>query len=263
MIAVPREAATLVLMRDRPGDAPEVLMVQRHGQDAFAAGAYVFPGGVLESEDWSPQALSLCEGLSPESAAARLSLVEKPERALGYYLAAIRETFEEIGILLVKPRPGAAAPEPGEGALRVGREAVRGGKGAFWGWLRECGLRPAVENLAYFAHWITPAGRPKRFDTRFFLAPVPSDARPEPDLEEIVDCLWITPAEAIAAERGKRMRMLNATVKNLEVLAEFASTAEALESLGRCEVPAILPKLVPQGDGYRVVLPWEPGYDLV
>jgi 8-oxo-dGTP pyrophosphatase MutT (NUDIX family) len=190
-------------------------------------------------------------------------LAGDPERALGYYLAAIRETFEEVGILLAKARSGAAATPLDATALRAGREAVRGGKGAFWSWLRECGLRPAVEDLAYFAHWITPAGRPKRFDTRFFLAPVSPHVRPEPDQEEIVNCVWIAPAGAIAAERGQRMRMVNATVKNLELLAEFGSTSEALAGLGNRAVPTIMPKLVPQGDGYRIVHPWEPGYESV
>jgi len=254
--AVPREASTLVLMRD-PG--AEVLMVQRHGQDSFAGGAYVFPGGVLEDADCSDPALALCGPEAIHHAAARLGLEGEPERALGYYLAAIRETFEEIGVLLAKPSSGSRGPDPE--TLQAARNRAQGDARAFWSWLEGSGLRPAVEDLTYFAHWITPAARPKRFDTRFFLASAPRDIHAEPDRKEIVDWRWIAPFDAMEAERAGRMRMVNATVKNLELLSEFGSAAEAREGLRKREVAAILPKLVPQGEGYRIVHPWEPGYD--
>jgi 8-oxo-dGTP pyrophosphatase MutT (NUDIX family) len=260
VIAVPRAAATVVLMRDRPGAPPQVLMVRRHGGDSFAADAYVFPGGVLEAEDRSTEALALTAALAPD-ATSRLNLEAEPQLALAFHLAAIRETFEEVGILLARPAAGAAFPDAAE--LRSVRGAMQKGRAPFWAWLRERGLRPAVEDLTYFAHWITPAARPKRFDTRFFLAAAGDEANPEPDREEIVECLWISPAEAVAAERDGRMHMINATVKNLELLSGFSRAAEAVEVLRRRDVPTILPKLVPQGDGYRIVHPWEPGYDLV
>jgi len=260
----PREAATLVLMRDRHGAQPEVLMVQRHGQDVFAAGAFVFPGGVLEESDWSPEAIRLSDRLSTSQAHATLATVPEPDRALGFYLAAIRETFEEVGVLLARSEsgepwnPAAFPPE----RLRETRDALREGRLSFSGWLRDSRLRPAIESLVYFAHWVTPVGRPKRFDTRFFLSSAEEGIAVEPDQTEIVAYRWITPADAIAAYEQKTMRMVNATVKNLELLAEFGSVQEALAALRRRAVRAIRPRLVPLPDGgVRILLPWDPGYE--
>ena len=127
MTDTPRESATLVLMRDRGSGAPEVLMVQRHANDAFAGGAFVFPGGVLEESDCAPESLALSEGLSPEAARAALGSVESGGRALGFYLAAIRETFEEVGVLLARTAAGdpwRPSPEQAE-PLRRARSELR------------------------------------------------------------------------------------------------------------------------------------------
>jgi 8-oxo-dGTP pyrophosphatase MutT (NUDIX family) len=255
-----REAATLVLMRDRPGAAPEVLLVKRLGKDRFA-GAFVFPGGILESRDCSAEALVLCAGLRPEDAARILGTADSGERALGYFVAAIRETFEEVGILLARDRDGRPWQAHPRECLSAAREGLRERRLDFIQWLAGLGLRPAVEDLAYFAHWITPQALPKRFDTRFFLAGVDGDSVPEPDRAEIADCRWIAPQEALAEQEGGSMRMVNATVKTLEMLAGFTTVAEARRALCAREITAIRPKAVPEGADFRVVNPWEPGYD--
>ena len=138
---------------------------------------------------------------------------------------------------------------------------MRDGRLSFTRWLAGRGLRPAIEDVAYFAHWITPEGLSRRFDTRFFLAVADSGAVAVPDQAEIVDCRWIAPADALAAHRRQNMQMGNATVKSLELLATFSRVEEAREQLGGREVVAIRPKLAPHGNGHRVVNPWEPGYD--
>jgi 8-oxo-dGTP pyrophosphatase MutT (NUDIX family) len=259
----PRESATLVLMRERPGAAPEVLLVRRHGRNAVAAGAFVFPGGLLEQQDYAGDALALSACLDPDEAARILGTALSRERALGHFMAAIRETFEEVGILLARDRLGRPwRPKADEAAdLNAARAAMRAGRFTFAQWLEQRGLRPAVGDLAYFAHWITPQAMARRFDTRFFLAEVDADASAEPDQTEVVECRWIAASDALAAYRDRTMQMVNATVKNLELIAEFSSAAEAREHLRERRITAIMPKAVPQGDGFRIVNPWEAGYD--
>ena len=138
---------------------------------------------------------------------------------------------------------------------------MRDGRLSFTRWLAGRGLRPAIEDVAYFAHWITPEGLSRRFDTRFFLAVADSGAVAVPDQAEIVDCRWIAPADALVDHRRHSLQLVNATEKTLELLATFASLGEAREHLGGREVTAIRPKLAPHGNGHRVVNPWEPGYD--
>jgi 8-oxo-dGTP pyrophosphatase MutT (NUDIX family) len=262
MTAPLREAATVVLMRDRPGAAPEVLLVQRsQGKDAFAGGAFVFPGGILERQDHTPEAVALCTGLRPEDAARILGTSDDSERALGYFVAAIRETFEEVGILLARDRGGSPWRPPHDETLGAARAALRDRRLDFVRWLTERELRLAVEDLSYFAHWITPQALPKRFDTRFFLAAVDAAAVAEPDHAEVVGCRWISPADALAAHRAGDLRMVNATEKTLEMLVDFPGVAEARERLTSRKITAIRPKTVPHGAGFRVVNPWEPGYD--
>ena len=263
-----REAATLVMMRDRGGvgGTPEVLMAQRHARDAFAAGAFVFPGGVLEEFDHTPAAVAASPELSPRQAHESIETAKSPERALGFYIAAIRETFEEVGALLTKPNGGGSPQiEPeAAGQLKAARDAMRRGELSFVEWLSGRGLRPATEELVYFAHWITPEARPKRFDTRFFLADGSADHAIVPDEVEIVECRWITPREAIEAYRAEKMRMVGATVKNLELLTMFGSTRQALTELRKREVRPVLPRLVPlDGGNFRAVMPWDAEYDSV
>lgn len=258
MVAALREAATLVLMRDRPGAAPEVMLVQRHDRNATAGGAFVFPGGILEPQDYAPETFSLCAGLQPDEAAALLRA--DASRALGYFVAAIRESFEEAGILLAKDR----SDRPWQAAVdetRAVREALRAGSLAFVHWLAQQGVRPAVEELTYFAHWITPEVLPRRFDTRFFLAALEAETEAEPDHHEVVACRWISAADALAAHRSKTLSLVNATIKTLELLAEFASVSDAKTQLGRREIVAVRPKGVREGNGYRIINPGEPGYD--
>ncbi len=260
MTPLPRESATLVPMRERPGAAPEVLLVQRHAKVRSAAGAFVFPGGILEPQDYAPETIALCAGMRTDQAAKLLGTVESPERALGYFYAAIRETFEEVGILLARDRSDRSWHAKAA-ALREARAVSRERGQTLARWLSERALRPAVEDLVYFAHWITPVGIALRYDTRFFLVVVDAASVAEPDHEEIVDCRWITPADALAAYHGQTMQMINATVRNLELLAAFASANEACERLRGRTVSAVTPKMVPHADGVRFVHPWEPGYD--
>jgi 8-oxo-dGTP pyrophosphatase MutT (NUDIX family) len=283
-VAVPRPAATVVLMRDRAGGPgrrgrPEVLLVERHGASAFGAGAYVFPGGIVEPGDGGPEAARLSPGLTPAQAAARMPDLADPHAALGHFVAAIRETFEEALVLLAEAPEGAqAAPAP-EGAqaapaperaqaalpstaeLEAVRARLHAGTAEFVPWLAQQGLRLATQRLVYFAHWITPEGVPLRFSARFFLVRAPEGAEVVPDRQEVLQHRWLEPAEAIAMRARGAIHLMDPTVRNLELLGRFASTDEAVRELGRREVRAIQPKLRRNADGTRRILyPWDPDY---
>ncbi|HEU0012105.1 MAG TPA: NUDIX domain-containing protein, partial [Longimicrobium sp.] len=191
-----RPAATVVLVRDGE-QGPEVLLLRRHRRSGFAAGAWVFPGGVVDAEDQSPAALARLAGPSPAEWAARLGLEDAGEAA-GYVVAALREAFEETGILLARGAPALASE-----ALEDARQALlEAGEG-----MGQVAERLGIEldgGVAYVAHWITPEPEPRRYDTRFFLARVPAGAECVPHAPELVDAAWLPPAEALRRfERGE------------------------------------------------------------
>src|SRR5438445_12408420 len=217
----PSAAATLVLVRDRPPSAVETLLLQRHAKSKFAAGDYVFAGGKVETDDMPADGARFCRGLTAETASARLGGDLSPREALSYWADAIREAFEEVGILL--------AYGPDDELLRITadrreryaayRSATQKANPAFFDMLRAEKLTLATDRLAYFAHWITPEEQPLRFDTRFFAAVMPPGQEPVVDGHETVDLKWLTPAEAMAALKRKEISLRFPTIKNLELVA--------------------------------------------
>ena len=255
-----RDASTVVLMRDSDGGqgSPEVLLMRRHAKANFGAGAYVFPGGMLEAQDYSPEVLSLAMGMSVGEAAREMPEVEPPERAMGLRIAAFRETFEEAGVVLAKREDGAwFHPTPEEAEIM---HTARGDE-EYYGLVRRLGLRLPMDDLIYFGHWITPEIRPLRFDTRFFLLPVTEHLEAMPDWQEVVDEIWVGPEEAVALARQGKLRVMNPTVTNLEWLAEYHTTAEAVAALRQKTVETIRPKIVATPEGKeRIVQPWDEDY---
>jgi glyoxylase-like metal-dependent hydrolase (beta-lactamase superfamily II)/8-oxo-dGTP pyrophosphatase MutT (NUDIX family) len=216
-VQVPRPSATLVLLRPGPQGA-EVLMLQRARNAVFLGGAYVFPGGALEPQDADERVLRRVRGLSAEQANARLGL---DSSALSYYVAAIRESFEEAGVLLVQNADG--SPVTADRAASLLRYRQR----PFAELLEAENLLVPGDALAYFGHWVTPAGRPRRFDTRFFVALAPEGQAGSADATETVHDVWLRPAEAI--ERGARgeIEVAFATKYTLNDLARFADPKDA------------------------------------
>lgn len=259
-VASASRAATLVLLRDRPGGGVETLLVQRHRRSRFAGGDYVFPGGKLEADDMPPDAERFCRGLGDPAVERRLRAGMSAADALGFGVGAIREAFEEVGLLLAYRRDGALLRldrEDGD-RFRAHRAACQVANRAFFDLLRAEDLTLATDRLVYFAHWITPEENPIRFDTRFFAAPAPPGQEPDPDGTEIVAARWLSPAEALAARERGEISLRTPTVKNLEILAEGQTTEALLASLGRREVPTIRPRVLTV-DGKPVpVLPGDP-----
>lgn len=258
---IPSPAATLVLLRDRRGGPAEILLIQRHGKSKFAAGDYVFAGGKVEADDIPEDVERFCRGLTPEEASARLGGDLPPRRALGYWVGAIREAFEEVGVLLAYDARGDFVRFTAENRDRfeAHRTACQAANPAFFTMLRAEGLTLATDRLTYFAHWITPEEQPLRFETRFFAAVAPPQQEPEVDGHEIVALRWLTAAEAFEALKRKEITLRLPTIKNLELLQSGGGRiADILSALRGRAVPTIRPRVL-QVDGKPVpVLPGDP-----
>jgi len=250
--AAARPAATIVLMRDSPNGL-EVFMVVRHHAIDFASGALVFPGGRVDENDFALAGnAALCpnpEGLATED--------------LAFRLAAIRETFEECGVLFARPSHTIALidGETLRSVERSHRAPLAEGRIGFDSVLTAHDLLPATDLLTYFAHWITPRHQPKRYDTHFFLAEAPPEHLAVHDGSESVDSVWITPRQALADTVAGRFKLVFATQMNLMKLAGYSTVVEAIAAARAATVVTVLPE-VSQIDGTRRVLrvPLEAGY---
>jgi 8-oxo-dGTP pyrophosphatase MutT (NUDIX family) len=255
----PAPAATLVLLRDRAGGGVETLLIQRHHGSRFAAGDFVFPGGRVEPGDAPDDAESWCAGPPPAEAARILGLERGAAGAFGYWVGAIREAFEEVGVLLARG-PGGRHPRTGETRFVDHRRACQRDHRAFWSMLRAEELRLATDGLAYIAHWITPEENPIRFDTRFFVAEMPADQEAVADEGEIIAVRWISPAEAMAAVRRKEISCRLPTLTNLRLFDGAPSAAEAIRRVAGRPVTTIRPRVISDNGVRRALLPGDPGY---
>jgi 8-oxo-dGTP pyrophosphatase MutT (NUDIX family) len=263
-----RPAATVMLVRDGEGQeggesSLEVLMVRRNLNSDFVGGAYVFPGGSVDLADGGSEAEAACQGRSDAEASALLGV---ETGGLAYWVAVLRETFEEAGLLLAERLGGPAllAGDPEEEARFVReRAAVNAGTRRFLDLCRDEHLRLAVGDVHYFAHWITPRGAPRRFDTRFFVAPAPSGQRAAHDAGETIAEAWISPQAALAGHREGVFEMIFPTIRNLQAISRFTSSAELLAAAAAASssVPTIEPRVVADGNGVRIVLPGDDGFD--
>jgi 8-oxo-dGTP pyrophosphatase MutT (NUDIX family) len=251
--ATPRASATVLLLRDGARGL-EVLMVERHHQIDFVGGALVFPGGQVDAADADPALAARCAGVAGLSA---------PERALR--VAAIRETFEEAGVLLARRRGarGLVDAETLRGIEERQRAALHGGERSLAEVAEREDLELACDALVPFAHWITPLFMPKRFDTWFFLVEAPPDHVALHDGHESVDSLWITPADADAERSAGRRSIIFPTLLNLRKLGRARSVAEAFAAARREPIVTVLPRVEPRGDTPTLVLPADAGYEVV
>lgn len=264
MTAIPRDAATVIIIRDVDHPLPgiEILMVRRHGRSQFAGNAYVFPGGVMEESDYEPQMESLCSGLTFQQAKGIIKDTLYPERALGFFIAAIRETFEEVGILLAYHDSHELLSFDEERATRFAsyRTKIQENLISFKEMILKERLTLAVDQLGYFAHWITPEAAPIRFDTHFFIAHAPPGQVPVHDAIETTEQLWISPQEALERHKQNRFPMLPPTVSNLRILAGLSSVNQAIASTQNKEIHTILPRFVLEDGKTRVLMPWDDDY---
>jgi len=196
----PRPAATIILLRDASA-GPEVFMLQRTRGAVFLPGAYVFPGGGIDAADRDPRAARRVTGLTDEQASAKLGFASG---GLAYWIAAARECFEEAGILLAVDRAGAPVAPRRVEAIEHWRAPLNAGERSFTDLLEAEGLFVPADEIVYFSHWITAAGRPRRFNTRFFVARAPLGQDGAHDASETVHSVWVSPREALARRAGTK-----------------------------------------------------------
>jgi 8-oxo-dGTP pyrophosphatase MutT (NUDIX family) len=240
-LAVPVPAASVILLRDLAASGVEAYMLRRPARSSFAADAVVFPGGALDPGDASPASLGCAPGLDPRAAAARLGLdgEDAPRRGVALHLCAVRELFEEAGILLGRHAGGGELGPQDADRLASARAALLAG-GDLGGVLLAHGLEPAPERLRYVAHFITPAGAPRRYDTHFFLTTAPAGQEAAAHPGEAVDGGWEVPAALLERHAGDRTALMVPTRILLAELADQPSAAAAAADLGSRPVAEIL-----------------------
>jgi 8-oxo-dGTP pyrophosphatase MutT (NUDIX family) len=255
--AVPaRPAATVLLVRDADPSGVEVFVLRRTAKASFAADMYVFPGGRVDDVDHAAELEPYCDGLDDATASARLGI---DKGGLAYWVAAVRECFEEAGVLLARRRDGSPLVID-----EADRAAVHGGVLSMEQLCKRDDLVLDLTSIRYIAHWVTPVGEgARRFDTRFFLAAAPEDQEGVHDDAELVHSMWVRPADAVGRAEAGELLMMPPTVANLRFVAECADAHAALaiaDAVGT--PPRILPKLRPSADGSRQVsLPGDHDYD--
>ncbi|WCO66588.1 NUDIX domain-containing protein [Iamia majanohamensis] len=259
-----RDAATVLIVRDGD-DGLEVFMLRRNLRSDFVGGAYVFPGGAVDPPDRSLDLERWCEGRSDAEASTRLGV---DEGGLAFWVAAIRESFEESGVLLAYGPDGEMVrlDDPATAERFVAhRRAVDDGERSMLSVCEEEDLRLAVDTMWYFGHWITPEGAPRRYDTRFFLAAAPPRQTPVHDDREAIANLWIRPADALARHAAGDLAMLPPTLASLRAIEPSATAAEALAAAAELvDVPTVQPRVVMDEGGVRIVMPgddeWDDGF---
>ena len=250
--AAVRPASTILLLRDG-ADGMEVFMVVRHHQIDFASGALVFPGGSIDADDHE-----IAKDPALHGSAGGLDAL-----GLAFRVGAVRETFEECGILLArdaKSRELVDATRAGEIETRH-RAALNKGERAFSDILKTEGIVPALDALVPFAHWITPLGMPKRFDTHFYIAVAPADQLGAHDGTESVDSVWVNPNAAVEGAKTGKFKLVFATERNLIKLGKQSTTAATLDAARKERVVTVLPEVIRGETSRQLKIPAEAGYD--
>jgi 8-oxo-dGTP pyrophosphatase MutT (NUDIX family) len=222
-----------MLVRDAPDHrgGVEVFMLRRNLSSVFVAGASVFPGGAVDDDDRGEEMSVLVDGIDDARASAPLG---RSRGGLGFWVAAIRESFEEAGVLLARDaRTGAPASPEVVARLASARGAVASGERSFAALVRDAGLVLDGGCLRVFGHWITPDPAPRRYDTWFFLALAPEGhAYTHDDLETIAST-WVRPVDALARARRRELELIYPTYRSVEALSRFPTTGELFAAVDR------------------------------
>jgi len=259
-------AATVMLLRD--GDAGvEVFMLRRTLSAAFAGGQFVFPGGKVDGEDHSERLEPVCDGLNDASASERLGL---DHGGLAWLVAAVRECFEEAGVLLARRSDASEAVRFGvdldTAEMAEAREHVHSGERSLAELCSQHDLRLMVNQIGFTSHWITPVGERRRFDTRFLVAVAPPGQEPLHDGGETIESLWVEPEDALARAAAGELQMFPPTVANLRWLRGFGTAKEAVASALTSPRPdPILPRVRVDDSGrfVGIALPGDADYEQV
>lgn len=247
-----REAATLMLVDDRPD--LHVFMLRRNPRSVFGPGAFVFPGGGVDPADSAPEITKRVIGLDDRQASARLGL---PAGGLRVWIGALREAFEEAGILLAAPEAGTEATTPDRlESLEPVRARLNAGDVRLAQVLADHGLVLDTSEVFLFSHWLTPEGAPRRYDTWFLVAPAPKGQEGSHDDAELVHSEWVRPSDALARYAAGDLDLIFPTLRTLRVLERFGSAAALLDAVREANrAPDRPPLVVPDVPGQRIALP--------
>ncbi len=259
-VVVARPASILMLVRDGL-QGLEVFMMQRTRAADFVPGANVFPGGAVDDIDGQACSLEHCAGMD-DAAASRLLGV--PSGGLAYWVGALRECFEESGLLLATNGNGEYVDlDEAQACTQFTelRRQLNAGEIGFGDLCRQCGVQLAVDRMIYFSHWITPMGLNRRYDTRFFLAVAPPAQTPSHDDSETVANVWIRPDDALALNKKGEFTLVYATKVTLEELTSYQNVADLMRyaNSGRTIAP-IMPRIATGRAGKRPLVPGSPAY---
>jgi 8-oxo-dGTP pyrophosphatase MutT (NUDIX family) len=249
----PRRAATVVLLRAQ-GEAVEAYLLRRRTSMAFAGGMYAYPGGAVDQRDSVPEVG--WAGPDAEAWGRRLGVPADDARAI--VCAAVRETFEESGVLLAGPDAHSVVADVSGEEWRAARAALEAHELSFGEFLAERGLVLRSDLLGAWSRWITPAFEERRYDTWFFVATVPDGQRTAEVPGEADRVLWISPAEAVAHHAAGEFGMLPPTVTTLRELESLTSPAQGLDAANARNVEPIMAEATIGADG-AIVVSW-PGY---
>jgi 8-oxo-dGTP pyrophosphatase MutT (NUDIX family) len=260
--SVPKESATVILVRSNPAEAWEVFLACRHRDQSFMAAAYVFPGGQVDAADTDAQLndfISAPDHFNPCALLQDNSLTS--EMAQSFFICAIRETFEEAGVLIARDASGQSIKiDTDQESTRFAdyRRELNAGRMTLKDIAQKEKLLFSPDDLVPYAHWITPEISPKRFSTRFFLARLPEGQSTITDCNELTDCLWATPKNILKMHYNKEIMLMPPTLKTLEELAAYA-TIDTLFSGTRDRT--IYP-ILPQHSENFLKLPHDPEYSI-
>lgn len=247
----PRPAATVVLLRDADG-GPEAYLLRRRTSMAFAAGMHAFPGGGVDPRDVADAGIGWV-GPAPDAWSDRFGVPAAAVR--GFVCAAVRETFEEAGVLLSEPNIDPSGPD-----WELDRLALIEHRLALSELFDRRGLSVRADLLAPWAHWVTPRFEDRRYDTWFFVAALPPGQRTRDVSSEADRVAWIRPGDATRAAGRGEVAMLPPTWSVLEQLAGFASVADVMAAAAERTIDTVMPGWIDDGDAVRVLLPGDPGF---
>jgi 8-oxo-dGTP pyrophosphatase MutT (NUDIX family) len=263
-----RPASTVMLVRDvESGSGIEVFMLRRTLAAAFAGGMYVFPGGRVDDADGTAEVEAVSDGLTDGEASALLGVATG---GLAYWTAAIRECFEEAGVLMARHATGHRSGDivrfdDPDVVQRFDhhRHAVHDGALSIIDLCEQESLRLCAGDLRYVSHWITPVGEVRRFDTRFFVTQAPPAQEPLHDDGETIASLWVSPTQALSRFRNGELAMIPPTLENLKFLADHHTAGAVMAAAAAIATPRpILPRLRVDAEGRvtGVSLPDDPDY---
>ena len=264
MVVIPKNAATVILLRDKEPEGLEVFLLKRNEKSSFMGGNFVYPGGRVDRDDGSLESCSLSKGITFEEAQKILGGITSPEEGFAYWIAGIRELFEEAGVLLAYDQKGNLFQfknRDEQEKFSNYRVLLQKGGITICQIAQEEKLLFALDLLHYYAHWITPEARPERFDTRFFLAHYPLGQEASHDQKETTAGIWIIPRKALEENLKGEVILSPPTLKTLEDLSRFKTIDEVFTSLRNREFQPILPILTKISSGPIIIFPWDPEYE--